>query len=324
MIHFIEKYKPKNLDSFIMNDETKDVLRLFISIDKLNILVIGDSGSGKSTLLDVIMNTYYNDIDLSREKKCNKDDYIMYINILKEQGIHTFRQNIKTFCQTTNNLQKYKKTIVIDNIDQINEQTQQIIRNNIDKYSHKVNFIMSCSNIQKVVDTIQSRVNIIKLDYIPNTRLFTYCKEVITKEEFLLNDECITYLVNISNNSLRLLLLYLTKLSLLPKPYTIELIKEVCTQISYTIFEEYTDLLLNQRDLNKAIDKINILIERGFSVMDILESYFYYIKSISQINDTIKYKIYPSICKYINIFHSIHESTFELTLFTFELYNTFN
>ena len=56
-----------------------------------------------------------------------------------------------------------KKFIVLDDIDTINEQSQQVFRNCIDKYSHNVNFIASCCNTQKVVESIQSRITLIKL-----------------------------------------------------------------------------------------------------------------------------------------------------------------
>lgn len=316
MINFIEKYTPNTFDDFIMNNETKNLLNVFIEINKLNILIIGDSGTGKTTLLNTLLNTYYKNVSLNNKK----NDLILHINLLKDQGIHIFRQNIKTFCQTT--IHKIKKTIVIDNIDQISEQTQQIIRNNIDKYSHKVNFIMSCTNIQKVVDNLQSRVNIIKLHKLSNDDLSIYCKNIVKKENILIHNTCIDYLVHISNNSIRLLLSYLTKLTLLDCDITIDIIKDVCMQISDSLFDEYTDLLLNKNDLNGGVEKINTIINGGFSVMDILETYFHYIKNISKMDDSIKFKIFPIICKYINIFHSIHENAFEIILFTYELYNT--
>jgi len=58
--------------------------------------------------------------------------------------------------------------IIIDDIDTINEQCQQIFRNYIDKYNHNVNFISACSNIQKIIESIQSRTHILKINSLPN------------------------------------------------------------------------------------------------------------------------------------------------------------
>ena len=59
-----------------------------------------------------------------------------------------------------------KKIIILDDIDIINEQSQQVFRNCMDKYSHKVHFISSCTNVQKVIDSLQSRNIIIKINQI--------------------------------------------------------------------------------------------------------------------------------------------------------------
>jgi hypothetical protein len=50
--------------------------------------------------------------------------------------------------------------------------------------------------------------------------------------------------------------------------------------------------------------------------MDILDNYFLFVKTTQLLNETEKYKIIPLICKYITIFHNIHEDEIELALFT--------
>ena len=64
-------------------------------MDNLNLLLVGDMASGKTTLLNVIIREYYKDI----HPKIYSDN-ILYINSLKEQGIHYYRTDVKTFCQT--------------------------------------------------------------------------------------------------------------------------------------------------------------------------------------------------------------------------------
>ena len=50
--------------------------------------------------------------------------------------------------------------------------------------------------------------------------------------------------------------------------------------------------------------------------MDILDSYFLFVKNTDKLNEDEKYNIIPIICKYITIFHNIHEDEIELALFT--------
>ena len=55
--------------------------------------------------------------------------------------------------------------------------------------------------------------------------------------------------------------------------------------------------------------------------MDILDNYFIFIKTTTFIDEKLKYKIIKIICKYISIFHTLHENELELVLFTDDLIN---
>jgi hypothetical protein len=50
--------------------------------------------------------------------------------------------------------------------------------------------------------------------------------------------------------------------------------------------------------------------------MDILDNYFLFVKNTDMLIEDEKYTIIPYICKYISVFHNIHEDEIELALFT--------
>ena len=108
------------------------------------------------------------------------------------------------------------------------------------------------------------------------------------------------------------------KFKLFNEKITLELATNSCTNISFFTLDEYTTLLKNG-DLNKAIKLIYEIYDKGYSVMDILDNYFLFIKSTSNLTEEQKYNITPYICKYITIFHNIHEDEIELALFTNDL-----
>ena len=89
----------------------------------------------------------------------------------------------------------------------------------------------------------------------------------------------------------------------------------ICNNISFHDFENYTSALLN-KDIEKAKTIIYSLYERGYSVLDIFDNYFTYIKYDSNLVEIQKFKLIKLICKYISIFHTIHEHQIELILFT--------
>ena len=71
--------------------------------------------------------------------------------------------------------------------------------------------------------------------------------------------------------------------------------------------------------MSKAVKIIFSIFNKGYSVMDILDSYFLFVKTTNILDETSKYLLIKYICKYISIFHTIHESEVELALFTNEL-----
>ena len=56
--------------------------------------------------------------------------------------------------------------------------------------------------------------------------------------------------------------------------------------------------------------------------MDILDNYFLFVKQTDMLAEDEKYNIIPYICKYITVFHDIHEDEIELALFTNNLFQS--
>ena len=279
----IYKYSPKNINEFIMDKNLLEILKTFIKIDSLNILFVGNSGSGKTTLINLLIQEYYqNNYDPQN---------ILIINSLKDQGISYYRNEVKTFCQTICNIPNKKKIIVLDDIDTINEQSQQVFRNCIDKYSNNIHFIASCNNIQKVIESLQSRIMIIKLLSIEKKSFEKIYEKICLNENIILEEKAKTFILTICNNSIRILLNYMEKFKLLSRKITYETVLNICTNISFCDFENYTKLCTDKKNLSSAIQLIYSIFDKGYSVIDIFDNYFIYIKINSIIDENKKYLI---------------------------------
>ncbi len=314
---FLKKYQPKKYDEFVIDEAYIQLLKTLIDMNNLNILLIGDSGTGKTSLIEATIREYY---QLDKIPKNN----VLYINSLQEQGISYYRNEVKTFCQTSSGIHGKKKFIILDDIDVINEQSQQVFRNCIDKYSHKVHFLASCSNIQKTIESIQSRCTLINLKQNQTQLLKKIIKRIKTAENLNITKQAESFIMNICNNSIRLLINYLEKFSLLNEKITLDIAKKICTNISFYDFERYTNAWYVEKSLKKSVDIIYDIYDKGYSVMDILDSYFQFIKICNIIDETNKYKIIHHICQYISYFHTLHEHEIELVFFTNELIRTVN
>ena len=104
---FINKYYPKNIDSFELDHDLKDILKLLLKIDTINILFIGNSCTGKTTLIKTIVNLYFD----NNMKDINENT--LNITCLKDQGINFYRNEVKVFCQTKCLIKNKKKNSYI-------------------------------------------------------------------------------------------------------------------------------------------------------------------------------------------------------------------
>jgi len=329
---FINKFQPIYFDEFEINDNIMGILNTLITMNNLNILFIGGIGYGKTSLLNALIKEYYrynvngpivngpivNGPIVNGpivNESVDYSDNILHINSLKEQGINYYRNDVKTFCQTSSIIKGKKKIVVLDDIDFINEQSQQVFRNCIDKYSHNVHFISSCSNIQKVIESLQSRFTIIKINPLRRENMTRILTKIKDSENICIDSDAESFVLDICNNTVKTLINYMEKFKLLNIRITLELATNVCTNISFHSFKEYTELIKTGQ-LVDALKLFYNIHDKGYSVMDILDNYFLFVKITHMLTEDEKYKIIPIICKYITIFYNIHEDEIELALFT--------
>ena len=320
---FISKYKPYSISDFCENNSNTDtklndssadllpILNTLFEIDDLNLLLLGNPSSGKTTLIYAIIRHYYG---LDKRSPLPENN-IMFINNLKEQGIQYFRNEMKTFCQSHSAIYGKKKLLIIDDIDFINEQSQQVFRNYIDKYSHNIHFISVCTNIQKVIESIQSRLHIIRIKTPTQTSISRIMNRIIESENLEIDDESRQYILMLSNHSIRTMLNHLEKIFIIRQPIHLDLCKKICSNISFQQFEKYVESL-KRENLAEAIGILLEIHDYGYSVIDILDYFFTFVKCTQLLTEEQKYRIIPFLCKYISIFHNIHEDSIELALFT--------
>ena len=231
---------------------------------------------------------------------------------------------MKIFCQTSSLIPGKKKLIIMDDIDTINEQSQQVFRNCIDKYSHNVCFIASCTNVQKVIDNLQSRQIILKINPINAECIQNSLRKICAREQLEMSEDAAQFTLKVCNGSVRILINYLEKFKIVGLPISLELANQLCTNIGFSKFDAYTaDCLSPNTPIAQCIAHLYELYDQGYSVMDILDNYFIYVKGTQLIGESMQYRVIAIICKYISIFHNVHEDEIELALFTNNLCRLF-
>jgi DNA polymerase III delta prime subunit len=171
---FVEKYRSKVLDEYIGNEQLKQIVSQYISNNDIqNLLLYGTPGTGKTTLAKLIVNNINCDF--------------LYINASDERGIDTIRDKVQGFASSASF--KPLKIIILDEADFLTIQAQASLRNIIETYSRTTRFILTCNYLERIIDPLQSRCQVLKIT--PPSK-----KEVAQHVAGILEQESINYELN--------------------------------------------------------------------------------------------------------------------------------
>ena len=306
----LHRYRCNRIDD--LYTEHSPILRAMISVDCIRVLILGEPGTGKSTICRVLLTEYYETSDNGR-------DNVMHISNISDQGIQFYRNDVRTFCQT--NCFGKKKTIVIDDIDCMADAGQQVFINYLDSFP-KINFIATATATSKIASGIHSCLVCLKLYPFPDAYLQRELVRITQIENIPVDADAVSIVVSRSYRSMRILLNNLEKIRLLGRGLTREVVDACCSNIDARILDAFSDAIETNREYD-AIDVVLSVQRDGFSVMDMLDAYFTYVKQC-ELTDVRKYAIIRVLTKYIAIFNQIHEHAIELIFCVHDLCNACN
>ena len=221
----VEKYRPSTLEHYVGNENIKEVIQKYLNQNDIqNFIFYGGAGTGKTTLAKIIVK--------------NLDCDFLYLNASDENGIDTIRDKVKGFASTASF--KGIKVVILDEADFITIQGQAALRNVIETFSRSTRFILTCNYIERIIDPIQSRCQVLKI--VPPSKLDTakHTAWVLDQEEISYETDDIKSIVNQYYPDLRKMLntiqsstinskLLLDKDVLVSSNYMLSVIKELST-----------------------------------------------------------------------------------------------
>ena len=150
----VEKYRPTDLKYYIGNEQVKETIQKYLDQNDIqNFIFYGPAGTGKTTLAKLIVK--------------NLDCDYLYINASDENGIDTIREKVKGFASAAS--WKGIKVVILDEADFITINGQAALRNVIETFSRSTRFILTCNFIERIIDPIQSRCQVLKI--VPPSKL---------------------------------------------------------------------------------------------------------------------------------------------------------
>jgi replication factor C small subunit len=145
---FVEKYRSKGLNEYVGNENIKATIAKYLEQNDIqNLIFYGGPGTGKTTLAKLIVNNL----------EC---DYL-YINASDERGIETIRDKVSGFASSASF--KPLKIVILDEADFLTIQAQASLRNVIETFSRSTRFILTCNYVERIIDPLQSRCQVLKI-----------------------------------------------------------------------------------------------------------------------------------------------------------------
>jgi replication factor C small subunit len=163
----VEKYRSKTLDEYVGNENVKLTISKYLEQNDIqNLIFYGPAGTGKTTLAKLIVNNL----------NC---DYL-YINASDERGIETIRDKVQGFASVASF--KPLKIVILDEADFLTIQAQASLRSVIETFSRSTRFILTCNFIERIIDPLQSRCQVLKIIPPSMKEVAAHVADILDKE----------------------------------------------------------------------------------------------------------------------------------------------
>lgn len=167
---WIEKYRPQNIEDIALKEETKNIIKKYISEGIIpNLFLCSRPGQGKTSLAKMLAYNYM------------KAD-VRYINASEQNNVDTVRGEIADFARTMPSPGKTFKIIILDEVDGFaNQQAQKILRGLMEDAADNTRFILTANYSNKVIDAVKSRCT--ALDIKPDSKaVIKRCVDILQAE----------------------------------------------------------------------------------------------------------------------------------------------
>tara|TARA_E500000178_G_scaffold339974_1_gene382135 strand:- start:2296 stop:3201 length:906 start_codon:yes stop_codon:yes gene_type:complete len=283
-IPWVEKYRPKLLDSVILNEYNKDVLNNIIAKRHFpNLLFYGPPGTGKTTTMVNLIDLYQKDVSM-------KKSLTIHLNASDERGIDTIRQQISSFVNSNGLFSRGLKFIILDEVDYMTKSAQLGLKYLIENSNENIRYCLICNYISKIDKSLQNSFIKLKFNSLPEKDIVFLLKDISINEKLNLNIDKLCIIQGYFDSDIRSMINYMqtNKImvnlinnsildNLIDKEKTLEELKikinKICIKYnidSYCLIKDYIRYIINNKKIAITIKNINSLesIIRGLDVIN--------------------------------------------------------
>ena len=291
---WVKKYAPDSYDDIVGNAQMVERFRTMSSGKYVQHMILcGPSGVGKSTLVQLLLRSILGTEHLSAGS--------LVFQSTDEKGNHVIRDKIRQFVPKRIHVDA-PKFVVFRQADQLSDGAQQIMRRLMELHYHHAVFIFICADLNRILQTIQSRCHIYKFHAVPVVEQVARLK-VIAKTEGVAVDEpskgadcALTRIAQMSNGDMRACINYFQSACCalptaadvsgsgteqVPRVLSVDTVQTVCIFPHYNQIKEVVDSMLRvhqrptddqkaHQEFFKCIRIVRGLYGQGYCGLDIV------------------------------------------------------
>jgi len=168
---WIEKYRPKTIDSYVFRDEEqRRQVSIWIKEKSFpHLLLSGSAGIGKTSLAKILIN------------EIGIEEYdVLSLNASRENLVDTVRDKIINFVQMIP-FGPFK-VVLLDEADYLSHNAQAALRGVMEEYHSTARFILTCNYPNRIIPALHSRCQGFHMSKIDQTEFIARAATILVEE----------------------------------------------------------------------------------------------------------------------------------------------
>lgn len=296
-IPWVEKYRPQDFDSILLNNENKIFFNEILNKNIFpNILLYGPPGTGKTTTIINIINRYQS-INNQQDKSL-----VIHLNASDDRGIDIIRNNISQFVNSNSLFINGVKFIILDEVDYMTKNAQQALKQLIKVNSENIRYCLICNYISRIDESLLDEFIVIRFNQLPEKSVIDFLDNINLCENLKMSTETILNIKKYYNSDIRSMINYMqnnvnnNKIetiteTLLQKIFTLHTTKSF-TQFNDIVNKNSKSLLIDSRILIRKYINFLIVYKQELIIAKNIKNDLQFLYNNTNMSKTLNYLFY--------------------------------